>query len=259
MKRGDVSTLRATLDRRHAVLEATESNVVDKRDLTDRVNASRSTVDRAVRELEQLGLLERTNGGYRQTVVGTLAFNEYERATERLTAIATSADVISHLPPDVDIDVSGLVGAEVLVPTQESPFRAMSYMNDLIRQADHFRICATAVIPPQVELFHREVVENGMSLEAITAQESLDVLASQHREHTVEALETGRYDLSITDERIPYGVVVAKTPDGPKMCISFCGGEGIAGTIANDDPNAVAWANERLDDYVEAGERISSP
>jgi len=176
-----------------------------------------------------------------------------------IAAIATSADVISHLPPDVDIDVSGLVGAEILVPTQESPFRAMSYMNDLIRQADHFRICATAVIPPQVELFHREVVKNGMSLEATTGQESLDVLASQHREHMVEALKTGRYELFITDERIPYGVVVAKTSDGPKMCISFCDGDGIAGTIANDDPPAVAWANERLDDYLEAGERISSP
>lgn len=259
MERGDVSTLRAALDRRHTVLEAAGTDVVDKRDLTDRVSVSRSTVDRAVRELEQLGLLERVNGGYRRTVVGTVALEEYQRSVERLAAITTSADVISHLPPDVSIDVSALVDAEVLVPTQESPFQSMSYTNDLIRRADRLRICAIAVIPPQVELLHREIVENGMALEGITNHGSLDVLVSQYREETVEALETGRYDLYVTDERIPYGVVTAETPDGPEMCISFCGDEGIAGTIANDDPEAVAWADERLDDYVEAGERISSP
>jgi predicted transcriptional regulator len=257
MDADDVATLRAALDRRHAVLAAAGTDVVDKRDLTERLSVSRSTVDRGVRELERLGLLERADGGYRRTVVGSLALEEYQRATERLGAISTAADVISHLPPDVDVDVSALVDAEVLVPTQESPFLAMTYMNDLIRRADRFRICATAVVPPQVELFHREVVENGMGLTGITSEESFDVLVSDYREETVEALETGRYDLYVTDERIPYGVVAAETPDGPEMCVSFCGDEGIAGTIANDSPAAVAWANERLDRYVETAESLS--
>jgi predicted transcriptional regulator len=259
MNRGDVSTLRAALDRRHAVLDAAGPDVVDKRELTARLSVSRSTVDRGVRELERLGLLERVDGGYRRTVVGTLALREYERATKRLEAISASADVISHLPSDVDIDVSVLLDAEVLVPTQESPFQAMSYMNDMIRRADRFRICATAVIPPQIDLFHREVVENGLELTGVTSEQSFDVLVSSYREEVVEALETGLYDVYVTDEPIPYGVVAAEGPDGPEMCISFCGDEGIAGTIANDSPEAVAWANERIDDYVETAEPVPLP
>jgi predicted transcriptional regulator len=259
MSYDDVSTLRAALDRRHAVLDAAGTDVVDKRELTARLSVSRSTVDRGVRELERLGLLERVEGGYRRTVVGTLALREYERATERLRAISTSADVISHLPPDVDIDVSVLVDSEVIVPTQESPFRAMTYMNDLIRRADCFRICATAVIPPQIELLHREVVENGLELTGITSEGSLDVLVSDYREEVVEALETERYDLHLTEEPIPYGVVTAEGSDSPEMCISFCGDEGIAGTVANDSPEAVAWANERLDRYLETAESVSLP
>jgi predicted transcriptional regulator len=259
MDREEASTLRAALDRRHPLLEAVGTGVADKRELTDRVSVSRSTVDRGVRELERLGLLERVDGGYRRTVVGSLALEEYERTTERLAAISASADVISHLSADVDVDVSVLVGGEVLVPTQESPFRAMSYMNDLIRRADRFRICATAVIPPQIELFHREVVENDLDLTGVTTEESFEVLVSDYREEVIEALETGHYDLYVTENPIPYGVVAADGPDGGEMCISFCGDEGIAGTIANDSPAAVAWANERLDRYVETADRISVP
>lgn len=256
MDRDDVSALRAALDRRHPLLEAAETDVVDKRELTDRVSVSRSTVDRGVRELERLGLLERANGGFRVTTAGTLALREYERTSERLAAIADASDLLSGLSGDTGVDTSVLVGSEVILPTTEAPYRPMRHLNDVIQRADRFRICATAVVPPQIDRFHRAVVENGLELTGITNQQSFDRLVADYRQQVVEAMDTGRYDLYLTDEPIPYGVVSAEGADGPEMCLSFCD-QGIEGTIANDTPEAVAWADERIDSYVEAAELVT--
>lgn len=259
MDRGDVSTLRAALDRRHAVLEAVGTDVVNKRELTGRVSVSRSTVDRAVRELERLGLLERADGGFRRTAVGTLALHEYVRATERLAAIASSSHVLSALPTGVDVDVSVLIGADVVEATTDSPYEPVRYQNDLIRRADRIRGIATAVVPPQVELYRDEVVENGLEFTVVTVESTLDHLVSDYHETMVGVFDTGRFELYLTDEPIPYSLAVAESSTGTEMFLSVYDDDGIVGTIGNASPDAVAWANEQIDAYIDGADPIPQP
>lgn len=258
MDRGDVSAVRAALDRRHAVLTAVGTEAVDKRELTEQVTVSRSTVDRGVRELERLGLIERVNGGFRRTLVGTLALAEYDRATERLEALAAAADVLSHLPADVEVDPSVLLGADVVEATSETPYRPLSYQNELVRGADRIYACATAVVPPQVEFYYNELVENGLELTVITTDATLDLLVSEHYERLVNALDTGRCEMFLVDEPIHYSVVVAERPAGDEMLVSVYD-DGIVGTIGNSRPEAVAWAEDRVEAYLADAEAVPRP
>ncbi len=258
MDRGDVSTVRAALDRRHAVLTAVGTEVVDKRELTEQVTVSRSTVDRGVRELERLGLIERANGGFRRTLVGTLALAEYDRATERLEALAAAADVLSHLPADVEIDPSVLLGADVVEATSKTPYRPLSYQNELVRGADRIYACATAVVPPQVEFYYNELVENGLELTVITTDATFDLLVSEYYEQLVNALDTGRCEVLLVDEPIPYSVVVAERPTGDEMLVSVYD-DGIVGTIGNSRPEAVGWAEDRVEEYLADAEPVPRP
>lgn len=254
---GDVSTLRAALDRRYAVLDAADSEAADKRELTARLSVSRSTVNRGVRELERLGLLERADDGYRLTAVGTTALQEYERTTERLEAITTASTLLGHLPPDIDIDAEALVGADIVTPTQETPFRPVEHTNDLIRRADSLRTCTTTVVPPQIEVYHEAVTGDGTELSSVTTAEAFDLLVSEHRAKIVNALDTGSYEVYLTDCSVPYGLLVGDCPEKQEMCLTVYDDDGIAGVIANDMPEAVAWANERLDRYFETAEPVA--
>jgi predicted transcriptional regulator len=260
MEPADGSTLSSVVSRRHEVLAASGPDAVDKRDLTDRLDVSRSTVDRAVRELERHGLVERTDGGVRRTLVGTICFREYRRTMERMAAVAAAVDVLAPLPPDTALDPAVLVGATVVEPTPNAPYEPVRYQNEVIQRADEVRVCATAVVPPQVEILHREVVENGLRLTGITSPRALDCLVKDFHAETVEALDTGRYEMYLTDQPVPYGVLVADGPAGAEMLVSVYDEDGsITGTVGNDAPEAVAWAADRIDRYLDGAERIVDP
>lgn len=259
MDAGDVSDLQRTTVRRYDLLCALAPDPVDRRALTDHMNVSRSTVDRGVRELEEYGLVERGDGGVRLTLSGTLVRREFERTTERLEAVIRAHDLLDALPSDAEVDPSVLAGADLVRPSPSSPYDPVSYQNELVRGARRVRVCATAVLPPQVDFYRREVTEGSLTLVVVVTDTVLDRLVEDHSDALAGSLATGRLELYRTDEDLPYGVAVVETAEGEQMYLTVYDDGGIVGTLGSDRPEAVAWARCRVDEFLDGAERIQAP
>jgi len=257
MANDDATTLREVSARRHELLAAVGSGVVDKRDLTERLDVSRSTVDRGVRELERAGLAERVAGGVRRTLPGTLAFREHERTTERLGAVADASPVLAALPNDTAIDPSVLVGADVVRPTTDSPYAPFAYQREVVERADVVRACAAAVVGPQVDLYHGQVVDDGLDLTVVLTDAVLDRLVTDHRDQLRDVLDLDHVGVYRTDDPLAHGLVETRTDAGGEMFVTVYDDDGIAGTVGNDSPEAVAWARRLADDQLADAEPVS--
>jgi predicted transcriptional regulator len=259
MDAGEVSDLLRTTVQRYDLLSVLGSEAVDKRDLPGRLDVSRSTVDRGVRELEEHGLVERADGGVRLTLAGRLVCREFDRTTERLGAITHARDLLDALPSDATVDPSVLAGADLVRPSPSSPYDPVSYQNDLVRGARRVKVCATAVVPPQVDIYQREVVEGSLELVLVATDPVLDRLVRDHGDALAESLATGRVEVYRTSEDLPYGVAVVETGEETEMYLTVYGDDGIAGTLGSDRDEAVAWARDRVAEFLDGAERVERP
>lgn len=106
---------------RRTVLGRLATDALDPSGLAAELGRSRSTVDRAVSDLETAGLIERTNGRYRATVAGVLALEEFDRLADRLTTAAGVSHLFEPIATDIPLGSRFLDGCEVVLTSASEP------------------------------------------------------------------------------------------------------------------------------------------
>lgn len=257
MTQPDPTEVMAVVARRGTVLRAVDASGVPKRDLVDTLSVSRSTVDRAVRELEAIGFIERTDdGGYRRTLPGRLALSEFDQFASRIDGLVSSVDVLSLLPTDAPFDSRILEDATVVVAERHSPLVPIEHLSDLVDRATHADAIAPAVLPQQVDVYHRNFVQGGLTARLVVTSVVVERLVSAYGTELGESLETGQLTVRQSDESIPYSLVVAETDQGPEMGLLVYADSGVRGFVGNDSPEAVEWARDLVDHYWESATPI---
>lgn len=251
--------LASVLAARQNVLRAVGNDGVRKTELTDALDLSRSTVDRAVRELEQVGLLVREDGRCRRTLAGSLALEEYDGYRRRLDGIDESTELLAALPPDTPFDATVLVGADVRKAEAHTPYEPVSAVSNLIERATRTRTVASGVIPQQVETYRRAILEGGLEAQFVVTDRVIEHVIETYDDVLSEALATGRAEFRLTEESMPYSVVVAETPTGTEVGVLVYADDGVRGTVRNDDPAAVAWGLDVFEGYWERATPLSPP
>lgn len=246
MSTADTGALLSILGRRTAVLRTLLDDPRDKPDLVGALGVSRSTVDRAVRELEGAALIERIEDGYCPTAFGRLALAEYERFAERAASVSDCAAVLSALPPDVPLDAAMVVDAEVVLSERSSPQRPVERLYELVSNADRVRGFAPAVIHQQVAVYHERIVQSGMDTELVLTDDVVRQLLSNHEDRFQEALASGHLEVWETGTSFPYGVTIAEQDGETRVGLMAYVEDGIGGFIHNDTDAAVEWAEERF-------------
>lgn len=244
------------LARRGDVLSAVGTGEIDKRALVDALPVSRSTVDRAIRELEGLGLVERGESGYRRTTIGALALAERERYASRIGALAARRDLVATLPPDIDLDGALLASARVIRSDPAAPRRPEYALRDRIVDATEVRLALVAALGPVVAACLDRAVTDG-DVELVAPPGVAARLVADHADALKRGLTAGGLDLRETDEPPAVGLATLETAGGPIAVALLPGDAGPRALLESDDPAAVARAEARLDDLRAAGERLT--
>lgn len=222
-----------------------------KAELVEAVDVSRSTVDRGVRELEDAGLATRDERGYRLTLYGKLAHEEFEAFVTRYESLSAAKDLLAQLPPDAEIDFRIVEGANVISAGERGAVEPYRRVEEIVESAAEIRATSPIVLPSYVDLFVR-VVERGADVTLMFDPAVLDVLASSYpgeweivdRADNCTVLETcdvPPYELVLADEAVWLGVY---------------GDEGnLVGGLYNGTQAAVEWAEAVLSGVCEVGER----
>ncbi|ADQ68939.1 Sugar-specific transcriptional regulator TrmB [Halogeometricum borinquense DSM 11551] len=222
------------------------------RDIRESVGVSRSTAYKAISELEEMGLARRGSEGYELTATGRLLFEEYRRFRNRVEAVCHPAQLLSILPADIDINFEVLEGAEVSFAERYAPNRPVTEIADVIRDADVLRGTGPVVLPSYVELFHDQFVAGELEAELVFERAAFDHLSTDYADEFSEAVESGALEVRVTDEELPFGLLMIEKPTQKVGVIVYDRGGELRGFILNDSENAVEWGEKKWERYREA-------
>lgn len=239
------NAVRETVARRRPVLRALREAPRGKPSLVEALPVSRSTVDRAVSELLEAGLVERNGDEYRLTGSGALALTVHGEYVDRTDAIAAATPVLNALPDATVLDGALLEGCEVHLAEPRAPEGALTAAVSALREATALRGFAPVVKSSYVTLLREEVAERNLDVEIVVerdARNSFERLVHV-REELEALLAADSFRILATDRNLPCALW-AMEGDEDLAGVTVHDAGGIVGVIANDAPAAVEWCRE---------------
>jgi len=240
----------ALVRRRADVLTALEGECLGLRAVAERADCSRSTANRAVRELEAAGLVSRVDGGYELTSVGRLGLEHYRSYRSGWADLLDAADVVDSLPPGTPVDMSAVVGAETVTAPETTPYEPVERLHETLRTAEDCRALLPAVGDPRtVRLLYEHVVTDGNSAELVVSP-ALRASLDEEFPRQLAAMAADDFEL-LAGSTPEYGVVLTEHEGANTRRVTTVahGDEGVSGVLQNDSPAAVRWAERVYEKY----------
>lgn len=246
--------------RRQGLLETLAERPRRKRELVDRLECSRSTIDRAIRELEQFEFVARDESGYRLTVTGRLVLSEYRRCTGAFDAIDGGSELLRHVPRDAPMSTALLEDARTYEPKPHAPLEPLQELVDRFESATHVRGFAAAErIPETRAQLYEQTVENGLDVEAIFTEDLAAFLFAEYPDQARAVVTDGDFDMYAT-ESIPYELTIVEEPDESHVFVFVLNERTeIQGVIRNDTRAALEWAHAVFRHFRSTATAVAPP
>lgn len=252
-----ISELIATVVQRSELLDLLDPPL-DKRDLVDELGRSRSTIDRTMRELELLGVVEYVSAGFVPTEIGYTLRREYESFVDRLDGVLAAADLLSVLDPDVELDAVLLAGAEIVTQKSVAPHVPGTQLAELIREADRLTCVAHAHSHPQAMETVYSLATDGVEMTFVFPEPLLEHVRSLHPDRFQRMFGLPNYETHVVDET-PYGLFVVETPNETRACLLVYNEDNeMKGMISNSSSEAVEWGQRLYRTYEDRAERVTA-
>lgn len=241
--------------KRWGLIENLREGAKDKRTVVESVNCSRSTVNRAIRELESMGVVEYTDGKYAITSLGESIAGGFENMAESVETRLELEPFLQWVPEEeFDIDLRHLQDAELWVPEPGDPWAMVNRHVRVLEQTDDMRCVLPLVGLHGHETAHDQIVDNGARAEMISTPDVTHTLQANpaYAELTEEMAATGRFDLFQYEGPIPYFVgllddlvQVGADEDGEPRAL-----------LETDNPIARNWAENKVKEYKRRAEPV---
>ncbi|MEF8773114.1 MAG: helix-turn-helix domain-containing protein [Halobacteriales archaeon] len=254
---GEGHDLVSVISRRLGILR-TLRRPRDKRQLVETLDLSRSTVDRAIRRLESLGLVTRDER-YRLTAAGRIAVDRFEEFTDDLEDVVESRELLTALPPDAPVGMSLLRDADVHLPAGPTPTEPIRDGLERVRDADRFHLMIRQItLPEGLSLIKESVTEAGTSARCVLARTLVEHLRQDDDTWLADMVETPECELRVVD-RLPYTLGTLRDADGRRTTLIVYGPEGnLRGVVDNDTFRAFAWGETVFQKYYGNAEPLDA-
>lgn len=225
----------------------------DKRTLVAELPYAYSTVDWAVRELEGVGLIQRTAAGYMSTSIGKQIVGRYRTLLATLAELLAARDLLAHLSADCPLPPAVFVKATIERADETTPYRLIAGVRDRLDTADQVRLLLPALPTPQLlDVCHHRVVRHGTTLELVTNPALADTLTTDFPGPLTEmtAASGGAITAYVTD--LPsFGVLLTDSAASPTVSILVYDQQTVYGAIHPETETAHTWVEayyERIRD-----------
>ncbi|PSP77020.1 hypothetical protein BRC81_11820 [Halobacteriales archaeon QS_1_68_20] len=245
---GDLRTLEV-LTNRAEILRRLCDGPAYKRDLVDEMEHSRSTIDRAVDDLEAANLVERRDDGIVATVAGRLALERLRSFRGELDDVVAAEAVLDPLSFDAPIETDAVAGGETILATEPAPYRPLERFHGTLADARRYRALLPALDDPRhVRLLYEHVVTGGRPAELVVAPELLQALREEFPRRTAAMAESDGFDVHVGDVP-PFALALVDRGDAdPATTVAilvFNESGAVHGVLLNETPAAVRWAEDR--------------
>ena len=252
------SRLRTVLANRADVLRTLLDGPATKPELVDSLDAARSTIDRAISDLTDVGCIEATRGQYRTTAAGRTALEEYESYVEGTQAIHRATDFLNGLTANASVPTDLLRGCEITLAEGHAPDTALRPSIELLKQATELRGLAPVVHSLYPQIIEDRIDDGGLTVEIVAQRnvvDSLPELAGGDASHLIDQ-EAAR--LHTTGEQLPYSLWMMELPEGAVAGITAHEDGRVHGVPINDTEAALEAAKDQYEVYKQSATLITS-
>jgi predicted transcriptional regulator len=256
----DGQRVREVLAKRGDALAALASARRDKPELVDSLDVSRSTVDRAVADLEETGLVRRVDGEFGATQAGELALESYREYTGATDSLGDALPLLDSLPDDAPMGTELLERASITLAEPHAPEAALSEVASRLPDAETLRGFAPVVKTNYVSMLHELVDSGDLSVEIIVESGTLDSLRSVATAHDEVAafLESDTVAVFETEESLPYALWLLEAPSFQRAGVTVHENGAIVGVLTNDRPPAFERCRDEYDRILAEATRLDT-
>ncbi|MFC6952047.1 LamG-like jellyroll fold domain-containing protein [Halorubellus litoreus] len=233
--------------RRADVLDLLRDGPFDKRMLVERVGSSRSTVDRATKELASKGLIRRLNGEFETTVTGVLALGIVHECERSATALERSAAALEPLWKEAPLSVDFLREADRALVGDVAGFDVRAGVRAAFERASSVR----AIVPDvssveHLEVLYAQAVEGETAVELVCSEALFDALAASYSGWLHGMVVDG--DASVATAAVPEFALFVSDLGTHRVAqlVVYDDGRPHA-VLRNETEEALAWADDCVD------------
>ncbi|MDR5674447.1 Transcriptional regulator, contains HTH domain [Halalkaliarchaeum sp. AArc-CO] len=217
-------------------------------ELTDRVDATRTTVQRILAGYLERDWVVKRGRRYTVTVTGRGVYRAYESLRADLERASELGPFASHIGPIADdLPWSALKSAEITAARDRDPFATVQRLVELISTADADRM--RAVTPIVAEVFNEaagEFIEGGGHLELTIDPGVLEASRAGFPDAVDRAVENGDVEVRVHPEPIEFGLMLCEE----WTCLGAYDDENnVRAVVESDSPELFDWADEQYDRY----------
>lgn len=242
-----------TVARRAPVIKCLLKEPSDKRELESVLDVSRTTVDRAVRRLSEAECITQRDGRWEVTLLGRLAYEQYEQLTTKYEGLVTAQALLSHLPSSTPLDVRILVDAEILPAEPPAPHIPTDRLEQLLDGSNRVRGFSPVVLPKFIPLFHYHTVDQDTNINLVLEDEIIEYLRKVHAQKLCAVIESDSGSVWSLDQKLPFGLVLI---DEDIVWLAVYDEDGgLKGAIINDNSETIRWATAMFNSYRQQAEQ----
>jgi len=238
-----------TVARRWQLLDLLASGTTDKATMVEALDVSRSTVNRAVVELDELSLIRRGEHGYETTPLGRTALRAYRFTVDTFEGMLAAAPVVQRFPRWFQPSLALFSGCTVALDDAD-PHRPIRTLVDTLTGADRVRGVhgpARFDLPAEAREW---LLSPDTEADLVFSEAAAEFLEAYHLPDLRRAADAGGLTVGVVDETFPLTVLVAEGADWAEVVVAVTGdGGAISGVLVNDRPEAVAWAESFVETY----------
>lgn len=249
-----VERLEGLLQRAH-VLAAYRDGPAARSTIAERAGCSQSTVYRAEQYLEERGLVEDSPEGLRITGPGAVVLRQFEQCHATIEGALTLSALLEVVDaPALVEQLPLLADAEIVEQEAERPYHIEHRVREVIAGTEERMVgMASGLGSPTLAETMFERIGAGVRVEWVMPTETFEYFRAEYAESVEEALSTGDTAVYTSDD-IPVDLA---TYDETLLVMGFDGDRGVLAAAAiTDEPAAVEWARELLDECKDRAERV---
>lgn len=154
----------------------------DRDELVDRLDTSRATLSRLLRQLEDREWVTQDGAEYTATRFGSAMASDLTQLLDTATTIRQFRGVAQYLPFDeLGIEFHQLQGARITEATSSDPAAPARRVGQLLDSADRTRILKQAIDPNASRPHYEAVIQGKQRTEVILTHEAIDTV-NENRE-----------------------------------------------------------------------------
>ena len=242
--------------KRLGFLERLSVSPSSKRELVDELAYSRSTVDRAIRDLQIAGLIEQTSDGYATTLSGRVSAEQYRQFVRTATDAVAMQDVVDEIPTTAPIDGRAFRGASVHRTDTVAPYDTVSHLVESLHGATRLRALSEALPHPQ---YFDAVVERSRAgelvVEGIVSRSLWNAFVEHHSEDVETMLDAG---IEVRAGDVPPFTLhlIDDGDDTTVQLLVHTDTGAMRGVVTNETAEAVEWATDLFERVSEDAEPV---